>query len=265
MRIYIVAFLIAASLSIQLVQNKSDRFPKKSVWPSHHSSRDRRHVLTNEEVNSPEWFQKHTFVGDNFITIPGAYRIHYHDKDPDVNDGKLVSWKTNVQEIAFEAEAKAEDKIWKDKKEIKDTEKSLKKNIQILKKVEKLESQPLDQNQAKKAAELEEKVIDQINKSEKKIDDLKADIKEAQLLKKTGEELEKIAKKEDTDKKEDAAAKPKSEGTKQINEELKEKKALDEVQQKMASKVIAELKKELPRQNELRTNTATLVVGAANN
>lgn len=261
MRTQILMILVAFSFAIELTQNKPDSFPNTKESPLQRSHRS-KHFPTNAEVNSAQWFNEHTKVGPNYIVIPGAYRIHYHNYN-DSNDNKLVARKTEVQEIVHDVEDKADKKIEDDKKEIKNLNKILEKNVEILKTVENIESKPLDQKLAQKAAVLEEKVINEINKEQKKIDDLKSDIKETKILMETAETLEEIDKKA-AKKAEKNDKKPADEGAKQLDKEIEAKKVLEETQRKMAPKVIEELKKELYRENDFRDSQAAVFVGSQN-
>jgi hypothetical protein len=230
---------------------------QKNGAGAHSAIGDRRDVHNNKNhAKSKSYFVPlihHTnSKSDHFVVIPNAFRVINNNPHPDINDGKLVPWKTVVTEVNDKIDEEIDKKLKEDKKDIKEIEQIIKKDVEILKKVEKIESEILAPADAKKVAQMEEKIIDHINNQEKKVQDIKADEVKTTDLKELNKEVKEIKKEE---AKAEAKAEAKKENEKsiaQIDAKIKEAIVLEIAEQKMAPKVIENIKAEIRKQEENR-------------
>jgi hypothetical protein len=168
--------------------------------------------------------------------------------------GDVVEAKT-TPEVPFAT--RADERIREDKKEIKEAEKIVKKDIDLLKKIEKIESSPLGQKQALKAAQLEERVIDQINREQKRIEDLKADQRSKKDLKKIVEEATKIqeqlSKKTEAERSTTQVDPIVAEFERKMNSNL----ALEQAQKKLLPSLLSQMLMELRRKTDNQRTAPT--------
>ena len=287
MRIQIIALAIASTIAVQVAVSGNERdfpryeSPRRDNRPvyrndSRYDNRDNqirsgyeyREERVRDDYPDRQFFDDHFTIRETpgngvFETVKG-FVVKNNKNQENSKDDKVERWTTNVVDITETANIPfvvvADEKLKEEKKEVKEHEKIIKKDVELLKKVEKVESQPLNQEQAKKAAQLEEKIIDQINREQKKIGDIKADEQNLKNLKTITNEAAKIN--EQLTKKAEAEKKdvPVDPVTAEFDRKMKLNLAFEQAQKHILPSLLKQLQKELRRETDNQKGAATQVV-----
>ena len=287
MRIQIITLAIASTLAVQVAVTGYERgIPRYEVprWENHPVDLNyvRYDNRNNQRVNgSGHWEQRvnnsrrdkqnhdshflirETAGAGTYETVQGFVVKNEKPKEKSGND-KAVPWITTVTDITETSnipfEVEVSEKIKEDKKEEEALDAIVKKDIELLKMVENIESQPLSPEQAQRAAVIEEKLIEKINKDEKKIADIKADEKNLQNLKTITTEASKIN--EEMTKEAEAEKKdvPINPVTAEFDRKMQLNLALEQAQTKILPALLTQLKQELKLENENQSQIAINLV-----